>query len=142
MCDRRNVKSLPKRSYERGVILIRCECTADHLIADNLGWFDDSESLNIERILLEEKGQKVFKASVLDLNKRIQQPEDINTTQENSNNNNNNNTSQSAADAAAANFIDGKQHLTDDTISPELYNKIQETLRIAREEDRKLSTKI
>ena len=39
-------------------MLIRCEtCNSLHLIADNLGWFNDEKS-NIETIM-EEKGEKI-----------------------------------------------------------------------------------
>jgi len=39
-------------------VLIRCEtCNSLHLIADNLGWFNDEKS-NIETIM-EEKGEKI-----------------------------------------------------------------------------------
>lgn len=110
LCNHRNIKSISKRSYERGVVLIRCECNADHLISDGLGWFDDSENLTIERILKEDKGQDVFKASVLDLNKNID-------------------------------FDNAPNEITHDTISPQLYEKIQETLRIAREQDSKPEVK-
>ena len=39
-------------------MLLRCEtCNSLHLIADNLGWFNDEKS-NIETIM-EEKGEKI-----------------------------------------------------------------------------------
>jgi len=39
-------------------VLLRCEtCNSLHLIADNLGWFNDEKS-NIETIM-EEKGEKI-----------------------------------------------------------------------------------
>lgn len=64
VCDTKLVKSIPKSSYERGVVLIRCDgCKSDHLIADNLGWFDDSKALRIENIM-QAKGQPVIHASV------------------------------------------------------------------------------
>jgi protein import protein ZIM17 len=51
-----------KRSYHHGVVLIKCEgCEGIHLIADNLGWFEDT-SLNIEMIL-ERNGEKYKKLS-------------------------------------------------------------------------------
>ncbi len=68
-----------KRSYERGVVIIRCDgeqfvqslalflprftlcflsgCRKNHLIADNLGWFQDGGT-NIEQIM-QEKGLAV-----------------------------------------------------------------------------------
>jgi len=40
--------------------LVRCEgCNNNHLIADNLGWFED-DPVNIE-ILMERNGEKVKK---------------------------------------------------------------------------------
>jgi protein import protein ZIM17 len=40
-----------KRAYHHGIVLIKCDgCQNFHLIADNLGWFEDS-STNVEDIL-------------------------------------------------------------------------------------------
>jgi len=51
-----------KRSYHHGVVLIKCEgCEGIHLIADNLGWFEDT-SVNIE-VILERNGEKYKKLS-------------------------------------------------------------------------------
>lgn len=31
-----------KNAYHKGVVLIKCDnCNKVHLVADNLGWFDD-----------------------------------------------------------------------------------------------------
>lgn len=52
-----------KRSYHHGIVLIKCEgCTGLHLIADNLGWFEDS-SINVEDII-KSKGEDYKKLSV------------------------------------------------------------------------------
>jgi protein import protein ZIM17 len=52
-----------KRSYHHGIVLIRCEgCEGIHLIADNLGWFDDT-SINVEDIITR-KGEEYRKLSV------------------------------------------------------------------------------
>ena len=60
VCDKRQGKSMSKKSYESGVVLITCDgCKNRHLIADNLGWFGDGNS-NIETILAE-KGVDVRK---------------------------------------------------------------------------------
>jgi protein import protein ZIM17 len=48
---------ISKRSYEEGVVLVRCpSCDRQHLIADHLGWF--GERSTIEDIM-HEKGEEV-----------------------------------------------------------------------------------
>lgn len=57
---------MSKKSYEKGVVLIRCDgCDNLHLIADNLGWFRD-EKINIVDIL-REKEEEVRTLSGVDL---------------------------------------------------------------------------
>lgn len=57
-CETKQARTFSKESYEKGVVLIRCEgCESHHLIADNLGWFRD-EKVNIQKIM-EEKGEKI-----------------------------------------------------------------------------------
>ena len=42
VCGTKNVQSFSKKSYQEGVVIVQCEgCENNHLIADNLGWFDD-----------------------------------------------------------------------------------------------------
>ena len=56
-CDTKQARVFSKKSYESGVVLLRCEgCNNLHLIADNLGWFEDDgvykgKNLNIEEIM-------------------------------------------------------------------------------------------
>jgi len=62
VCETKAVKSFSKQSYKEGVVLIRCEgCDKIHLIADNLGWFED-KPVNIEE-LMQRKNKKMMKIS-------------------------------------------------------------------------------
>lgn len=57
-CNTRSGKTFSKDSYQKGVVLIRCDgCDSLHLVADNLGWFRDNP-VNIEQIMVE-KNQNV-----------------------------------------------------------------------------------
>jgi protein import protein ZIM17 len=50
-CETRTSKMFTKRAYHHGIVLVKCEgCQNFHLIADNLGWFED-DSINVEQIL-------------------------------------------------------------------------------------------
>lgn len=50
VCQERAIRSFTKNAYENGVVLIKCQgCQNVHLIADNLGWFED-EPTNIEKL--------------------------------------------------------------------------------------------
>jgi len=57
-CEHKQARTFSRHSYEKGVVLIRCEnCDSLHLVADNLGWFED-DSINIEEIM-RRKGEHV-----------------------------------------------------------------------------------
>eukprot|EP01130_Rhizamoeba_saxonica_P018635 TRINITY_DN9397_c0_g1_i1.p1 TRINITY_DN9397_c0_g1~~TRINITY_DN9397_c0_g1_i1.p1 ORF type:complete len:163 (-),score=28.83 TRINITY_DN9397_c0_g1_i1:64-552(-) len=48
-CGHRLNKQFSKHSYQKGVVIIKCEnCASLHLIADNLGWFQHIPGKNIE----------------------------------------------------------------------------------------------
>ena len=49
-CNTKSLRSFTKHAYHHGVVLIRCQgCDHVHLVADNLGWFDDKPK-NIENM--------------------------------------------------------------------------------------------
>lgn len=44
VCKHRSKKTFSKQAYEEGVVLIECPgCKNRHLIADNMGWFEDKK---------------------------------------------------------------------------------------------------
>ena len=65
-CNTKQARTFSKTSYQKGVVLVRCEgCNNLHLIADNLGWFEKDglyhgKNINVET-LLREKGEEVIK---------------------------------------------------------------------------------
>ncbi|KAI8880041.1 zf-DNL-domain-containing protein [Backusella circina FSU 941] len=63
VCQERSHHVMSKRAYTKGVVLIQCPgCKNRHLIADNLGWFQDSKT-TVED-LVKEKGEAIRKIVV------------------------------------------------------------------------------
>ncbi len=49
-CNHKQIRSFTKTAYHKGVVLVRCQgCEKIHLVADNLGWFED-EPVNVETL--------------------------------------------------------------------------------------------
>jgi protein import protein ZIM17 len=47
-CETKQIRSFTKHAYHKGVVLVRCGgCENIHLVADNIGWFEDTP-INIE----------------------------------------------------------------------------------------------
>ena len=59
VCDTRSAKKFSEHSYRHGVVVVKCPgCQNHHLIADNLGFFEEEGNWNIET-LLRERGDDV-----------------------------------------------------------------------------------
>ncbi|CAI5444580.1 unnamed protein product [Caenorhabditis angaria] len=59
--SRQGPKTFAKSSYEKGVVLVTCTgCNNHHIIADNMGWFEDFKGKNIEEYL-KSKGESIQK---------------------------------------------------------------------------------
>lgn len=66
VCDTRNLKSSCRESYDKGVVVARCNgCDNLHLIADRLGWFGEPSS--VEEFLAA-RGEEVKKGSADTIN--------------------------------------------------------------------------
>ena len=62
VCSTRNTKLISKQAYEKGVVLVKCEgCDNHHLIADNLGWWEEYGGQGIHNIeaILSAKGESI-----------------------------------------------------------------------------------
>jgi hypothetical protein len=47
-CNTQSIRSFTKHAYHKGIVLVKCNgCKGIHLVADNLGWFQD-ETTNLE----------------------------------------------------------------------------------------------
>jgi protein import protein ZIM17 len=54
VCGTKAIRSFTKNAYHHGVVMVRCEgCENVHLVADNLGWFED-EAKNLDDFSKEE----------------------------------------------------------------------------------------
>ena len=61
VCDTRSAKKISKHAYHKGVVIVTCGgCENRHLIADNMGWFDDN-TINVETMMAE-KGEAIRKS--------------------------------------------------------------------------------
>jgi hypothetical protein len=63
VCGSRSERKISKRAYHHGVVLVKCPgCEKNHLVADNLKWFEDAP-VNIETIMARQ-GEGVFTGTV------------------------------------------------------------------------------
>lgn len=66
VCETRSVKTACRESYEKGVVVARCDgCNNLHLMADRLGWFGEPGSVED---LLAARGEEVKKGSTDTIN--------------------------------------------------------------------------
>ena len=68
VCETRSIKQFSEHSYKKGVVLIRCPgCQNNHLIADNLGVFEDGFNIEQAMAKLGEEVRVVNNENVLEL---------------------------------------------------------------------------
>lgn len=86
-CQTQNIKIISKLAYKKGVVIVRCDgCKNNHLIADNLGWFEElGKNTNIEKILAE-KGEAVHKINYTSDGLNIFEKKELTVEQEESSN--------------------------------------------------------
>ena len=53
VCEARSHRTMSRHAYTKGIVLVECPgCSSRHLIADNLGWFEQrGEARTVEEIL-------------------------------------------------------------------------------------------
>jgi hypothetical protein len=62
VCGNRSERKISKQAYHHGVVLVKCPgCSKNHLVADNLKWFDD-QPITIEDIM-KAQGESVVKGT-------------------------------------------------------------------------------
>ena len=60
-CDTKSAKKISKHAYHKGVVIVTCGgCENRHLIADNMGWFED-DVVNVET-MMKERGEEIKKS--------------------------------------------------------------------------------
>jgi hypothetical protein len=60
ICDERLTRTFLKNSYEKGVVIIKCnKCLNHHIIADNLGWFSDLKGKKLAFIIYKKTNKNV-----------------------------------------------------------------------------------
>ncbi|CAL1278713.1 unnamed protein product [Larinioides sclopetarius] len=64
VCKTRVEKHISKTAYTKGVVIVRCDgCEENHLIADNLGWFQNLKTMRNVEDFMEAQGETVKKTA-------------------------------------------------------------------------------